>query len=84
MPVKIFYPVELEALYRHNSLISEICVVGMSTDNLFEAAHAVIVPIRDDNRDRVVVEKAIPSTHSGTRPRFTDISTPPHSALLGY
>ena len=56
---KNIYPVELEALYRHSSLISEICVVGMSTDNMFEAAHAVIVPVCDDNRDRAEVEKAI-------------------------
>ena len=56
---KNIYPVELEALYRHSSLISEICVVGMSTDNMFEAAHAVIVPVCDDNRDRSEVEKAI-------------------------
>ena len=56
---KNIYPVELEALYRHSSLISEICVVGMSTDNMFEAAHAVIIPVCDDNRDRAEVEKAI-------------------------
>ena len=56
---KNIYPVELETLYRHSSLISEICVVGMSTDNLFEAAHAVIVPVCDDSQDRTEVEKAI-------------------------
>ena len=56
---KNIYPVELEALYRHSSLISEICVVGMSTDNMFEAAHAVIVPVCDNDRDRAEVEKAI-------------------------
>ena len=56
---KNIYPVELEVLYRHSPLISEMCVVGMSTDNLFEAAHAVIVPARDDNQDRAEVEKAI-------------------------
>ena len=72
---KNIYPVELEALYRHNPLISEICVVGMSTDNLFEAAHAVIVPVRDDNRDRVEVEKAI---HQHIQERAQDLPTYQH------
>ena len=81
---KNIYPVELEALYQHSPLISEICVVGMSTDNLFEAAHAIIIPVHDDNQDRTEVEQSHPSTHSGTGPRLTDIPTPPNSALLGY
>ena len=72
---KNIYPVELEALYRHSPLISEICVVGMSTDNLFEAAHAVIVPVCDENRDRVEVEKAI---HQHIQERAQDLPTYQH------
>ena len=72
---KNIYPVELEALYRHDSLISEICVVGMSTDNLFEAAHAVIVPVHNDNRNKVEVEKAI---HQHIQERAQDLPTYQH------
>ena len=72
---KNIYPVELEALYRHSSLIAEICVVGMSTDNMFEVAHAVIVPVRDDNRDGAEIEKAI---HQHIQERAQDLPTYQH------
>ena len=72
---KNIYPVELETLYRHNPLVSEICVVGMSTDNLFEAAHAVIVPVHDNNQDRAEVEKVI---HQHIQERAQDLPTYQH------
>ncbi len=72
---KNIYPVELEALYRHNSLISEICVVGISTDNLFETVHAVIVPVRDNNRARAEVEQVI---HQHIQERAQDLPTYQH------
>ena len=78
---KNIYPAELEALYRHSSLISEICVVGMSTDNMFEAAHAVIVPVRDDNRDRTEVEKAI---HQHIQERAQDLPTYQHIQTVHF
>ena len=78
---KNIYPVELEALYRHSSLISEICVVGMSTDNMFEAAHAVIVPVCDDNRDRSEVEKAI---HQHIQERAQDLPTYQHIQTVHF
>ena len=78
---KNIYPVELEALYRHSSLISEICVVGMSTDNMFEAAHAVIVPVCDYNRDRAEVEKAI---HQHIQERAQDLPTYQHIQTVHF
>ena len=78
---KNIYPVELEALYRHSSLISEICVVGMSTDNMFEAAHAVIVPVCDGNRDRAEVEKAI---HQHIQERAQDLPTYQHIQTVHF
>ena len=78
---KNIYPVELEELYRHSPLISEICVVGMSTDNLFEAAHAVIVPVRADNRNRVEVEKAI---HQHIQERAQDLPTYQHLQTVHF
>ena len=78
---KNIYPVELEALYRDNPLISEICVVGMSTDNLFEAAHAIIVPVHDDNRDRAEVEKAI---HQQIQERAQDLPTYQHLQTVHF
>ena len=72
---KNIYPVELEALYRHSPLISEICVVGMSTDNLFEAAHAVIVPVCDENKDRAEVEQTV---HQHIQERAQDLPTYQH------
>ena len=78
---KNIYPVELEALYRHSSLISEICVVGMSTDNMFEAAHAVIVPVCDDNRNRSEVEKAI---HQHIQERAQDLPTYQHIQTVHF
>ena len=78
---KNIYPVELEALYRHSPLISEICVVGMSTDNLFEAAHAVIVPVCDDNQDRAEIEKAI---HQHIQERAQDLPTYQHVQTVHF
>ena len=78
---KNIYPVELETLYRHSPLISEICVVGMSTDNLFEAAHAVIVPVHDDNQDRAEVEKAI---HQHIQERAQDLPTYQHLQTVHF
>ena len=72
---KNIYPVELEALYRHSPLISEICVVGTSTDNLSEAAHAVIVPVHDDNQDRAEIEQVI---HQHIQERAQDLPTYQH------
>ncbi len=78
---KNIYPVELEALYRHSPLISEICVVGMSTDNLFEAAHAVIVPVLDDDRDRTEIERAI---HQHIQERAQDLPTYQHIQTVHF
>ena len=78
---KNIYPVELETLYRHSPLISEICVVGMSTDNLFEAAHAIIIPVHDDNQDRTEVEKAI---HQHIQERAQDLPTYQHLQTVHF
>ena len=78
---KNIYPVELEALYRHSPLISEICVVGMSTDNLFEAAHAIIVPKRGKNQDKVELEKAI---HQHIQERAQDLPTYQHLQTVHF
>ena len=78
---KNIYPVELETLYRHSPLIAEICVIGMSTDNLFEAAHAVIVPVRDDSQDRTEVEKAI---HQHIQERAQDLPTYQHLQTVHF
>ncbi len=78
---KNIYPIELETLYRHSSLISEICVVGMSTDNMFEAAHAVIVPVRGDDRDRTEVEKAI---HQHIQERAQNLPTYQHIQTVHF
>ena len=46
---KNIYPVELEALYRDNPAISEICVIGIPyEDGSDTAVHAVIVPAMSD------------------------------------
>ena len=78
---KNIYPVELETLYRHSPLISEICVIGMTTDNLFETAHAVIVPVHDDNRDRTEVETAI---HQHIQERAQDLPTYQHLQTVHF
>ena len=78
---KNIYPVELEALYRHSPLISEICVVGMSTDNLFEAAHAVIVPVRNGDRDATEIEKAL---HQHIQERAQDLPTYQHLQTVHF
>ena len=78
---KNIYPVELEALYRHSPLISEICVVGMSTDNLSEAAHAVIVPVHDDNQDKVKIEQVL---HQHIQERAQDLPTYQHLQTVHF
>ena len=78
---KNIYPVELEAIYRDSPLISEICVVGMSTDNLFEAAHAVIVPMCDENQNKAEVEKAI---HQHIQERAQDLPTYQHLQTVHF
>ena len=78
---KNIYPVELEALYRHSPLISEICVVGMSTDNLFEAAHAIIVPACNDNQDKGEIETAI---HQHIQERAQDLPTYQHLQTVHF
>lgn len=78
---KNIYPVELEARYQHSPLISEICVVGMSTDNLFEAAHAVIVPMCNENQDKDEVEKAI---HQHIQERAQDLPTYQHLQTVHF
>lgn len=78
---KNIYPVEIETLYRHSPLISEICVVGISTDNLFEAAHAVIVPAHDTERDRTEVEKTI---HQHIQERAQDLPTYQHLQTVHF
>ena len=78
---KNIYPVELEALYRHSSLISEICVVGMSTDNLFEVAHVIIVPVCNENQDKDEVEKAI---HQHIQKRAQDLPTYQHLQTVHF
>ena len=78
---KNIYPAELETLYRHSPLISEICIVGMSTDNLFETAHAVIVPVDDDNQDRTEVETAL---HQHIQERAQDLPTYQHLQTVHF
>lgn len=78
---KNIYPTELETLYRHSPLISEICVVGMSTDNLFEAAHAIIVPACNENQDKVEIEKAI---HQHIQERAQDLPTYQHLQTVHF
>ena len=78
---KNIYPAELETLYRHSPLISEICIVGMSTDNLFEAAHAIIVPACNENQDKAEVEKAI---HQHIQERAQDLPTYQHLQTVHF
>ena len=66
---KNVYPVELEALYRNSSAISEICVVGIPyADGSDTAIHAVIVPTASDETTKTEIQqhlqacaKALPS-----------------------
>ena len=55
---KNVYPVELEALYRDSSAISEICVVGIPyEDGSDTAIHAVIVPATPDEKTKVEIQE---------------------------
>ncbi len=54
---KNVYPVELEALYRDNPAISEICVVGIPyEDGSDTAIHAVIVPTSSDETTKEEIQ----------------------------
>ena len=54
---KNIYPVELEALYRDNPAISEICVIGIPyQDGLDTAVHAVIVPATSDEATKTEIQ----------------------------
>ena len=53
---KNIYPVELEALYRDNPAISEICVIGIPyQDGSDTAVHAVIVPATSDEATKTEI-----------------------------
>ena len=53
---KNIYPVELEALYRDNPAISEICVIGIPyEDGSDTAVHAVIVPATPDETTKTEI-----------------------------
>ena len=55
---KNVYPVELEALYRNNPAISEICVLGMPyEDGSDTAIHAVIVPTAPDEATKAEIQQ---------------------------
>ena len=54
---KNIYPVELEALYRDNPAISEICVIGIPyEDGSDTAVHAVIVPTAPDETTEMEIQ----------------------------
>ena len=53
----------------------------MSTDNLFETAHAVIVPVCDDNRDRTEIETVI---HQHIQERAQDLPTYQHLQTVHF
>ena len=54
---KNVYPVELEALYRDNSAISEMCVLGIPYgDGSDTAIHAVIVPTSHDETTKAEIQ----------------------------
>ena len=54
---KNVYPIELEALYRNSSVISEICVVGIPyEDGSDTAIHAVIVPTSPDETTKAEIQ----------------------------
>ena len=57
---KNVYPIEIEALYRQNEIIDELCVVGISpTDEISEDVHAVIVPKENAELAQEEVEQII-------------------------
>ena len=54
---KNVYPVELEALYRDNAAISEMCVLGIPyEDGSDTAIHAVIVPRSADEATKIEIQ----------------------------
>ena len=63
---KNVYPVELEALYRENPAISEICVVGVPyEDGSDTAIHAVIVPTSPDETTKETIQHHLQTRAKG-------------------
>ena len=63
---KNIYPVELEALYRNSPAISEICVVGIpSEDGADVTVHAVIVPTSPDETTKTEVQQHLQTCAKG-------------------
>ena len=57
---KNVYPTEIEALYRQDEIIDELCVVGISpTDETSEDVHAVIIPKENDELAQEKIEQII-------------------------
>ena len=81
---KNVYPVELEALYRENPAISEICVVGVPyEDGSDTAIHAVIVPTSPDETTQAAIQhhlqtraKELPSYQQFHKFHFWDTPLP--------
>ena len=81
---KNVYPIELEALYRGSSAISEICVVGVPyEDGSDTAIHAVIVPTSSDETTKSAIQhhlqaraKALPSYQQFHKFHFWDAVLP--------
>lgn len=63
---KNIYPVELEALYRNSPAISEICVVGiLSEDGSDVTVHAVIVPTSPDETTQTEIQHHLQTCAKG-------------------
>lgn len=63
---KNIYPVELEALYRNSPAISEICVVGIpSEDGSDVTVHAVIVPTSPDETTQTEIQHHLQTCAKG-------------------
>ena len=81
---KNVYPVELEALYRDSSAISEMCVLGIPyEDGSDTAIHAVIVPTAPDEATKAEIQhhlharaKQLPSYQQFHKSHFWDHALP--------
>ena len=81
---KNVYPVELEALYRNNPAISEICVIGIPyEDGSDTATHAVIVPAATDEATKAEIQqhlqvraKELPSYQQFHKTHFSEEPLP--------
>lgn len=63
---KNIYPVELEALYQNSPAISEICVVGIpSEDGSDVTVHAVIVPASPDETTKTEIQHHLQTCAKG-------------------